>query len=278
MVMNIKIVADSSANLCTTPDNSIVSVPLTLRTDEREFVDNDSLDIKEMTDYLAAYKGKSGSACPSSQDWVESFGDAERVFAVTITSNLSGSYNAARIAKEDYEEEHPDRKVFLIDSLSAGPELKLIVEKIQELEAKGLSFDEICDEVTEYQKKTHLIFCLKSLKNLANNGRVSPAVAKIAGVLNIHVVGIASAVGTLEQREKARGEKKALVAIKKLMDEFNYAGGKIRIDHCFNETDAIQLKELILSIYPSADVVIAETAGLCSFYAEVGGLMIGFEG
>ncbi len=276
--MNMKIVADSSANLCTTPDNSVVSVPLTLRTDEREFVDNKSLDIKEMTDYLASYKGKSGSACPSSQDWVDAFGDAKEIFAIAITSNLSGSFNSLRIAKEQYEEEYPDRKVFIIDSLSAGPELKLTVEKIQELHAQGKSFEEICDTVTEYQKETHLIFCLKSLTNLANNGRVSPAVAKIAGVLNIHVTGIASNVGTLEQREKARGPKKALVSIEKLMKEFNYNGGKVIIDHCFNETDANALKAQILEFYPNADVRIAETRGLCSFYAEVGGLMVGFEG
>ncbi len=276
--MNMKIVADSSANLCTTPDNSIVSVPLTLRTNEKEFVDNDSLNIKEMTDYLTSYKGKSGSACPSSQDWIEAFGDTEYVFAVTITSNLSGSYNAARIAKEDYEQEHPERKVCLIDSLSAGPELKLIVEKIQELVAQGLSFEEISSKVIAYTKKTHLIFCLKSLTNLSNNGRVNPAVAKIAGVLNIHVVGIASEVGDLEQREKARGEKKSIAAIQKIMKEFNYNGGRVRIDHCFNEAGAKQLKELILDVFPSADVIIAKTRGLCSFYAEVGGLMVGFEG
>lgn len=276
--MNIRIVADSSANLSTLPDNSIISVPLTLRTDEREFVDNASLDVKEMTDYLASYKGKSGSACPSSQDYVEAFGDAEHIFVITITSNLSGSFNAARIAKEDYEEEHPGRKVFLIDSLSAGAELKLIVEKIQELNEKGLTFEEICDEMTEYQKHTHLVFCLKSLTNLANNGRVNPAVAKIAGVLNIRVVGIASNEGTLEQREKARGDKKAISAAMKLMEELNYTGGKVRIDHCFNETDANQLKNVILEKYPTADVVLGPTRGLCSFYAEVGGLMIGFEG
>lgn len=276
--MKMKIVADSSANLCTTPDNSLVSVPLTLRTDEREFVDNASLDIKEMTDYLASYKGKSGSACPSSQDWVDAFGDAEEIYAVAITSNLSGSFNSLRIAKEQYEEEYPDRKVCIIDSLSAGSELKLIIEKIQELHAEGKNFEEISSMITDYQEHTHMVFCLKSLKNLANNGRVSPAVAKIAGVLNIHVVGIASNVGTLEQREKARGEKKALVAIDKLMKEFNYNGGKVIIDHCFNETDANTLKSHILATYPDADVRIAETRGLCSFYAEVGGLMIGFEG
>lgn len=276
--MNIKIVADSSANLRTLEDNSIVSVPLTIRTDEKEFVDDATLNIEEMTDYLAGYKGKSGSACPSSQDWVDAFGDAEYIFAISITSGLSGSYNSMRVAKEQYEEEHPGRKVCLIDSLSAGPELKLVVEKIQELNAKGLSFEEICDAVAEYQKKTHLVFMLKSLTNLANNGRVNSAVAKIAGILNIHVVGIASAVGTLEQKEKARGEKKAIAAMKKIMEDLKYAGGKIRIDHCFNLEGAIQLKDLILAVFPNADIKIGENFGLCSFYAEKGGILAGFEG
>lgn len=274
--MKMKIVADSSANLITANDDSFVSVPLTLRTDEREFVDNADLDIKEMTDYLASYKGKSGSACPSSQDWLDAFGDAEEVYAVAITSNLSGSFNSLRIAKEEYEEEHPERKVCIIDSLSAGGEIKLIIEKIKELKAEGKSFEEVSEAIAEYQNHTHLIFCLKSLRNLANNGRVNPAVAKIAGVLNIHVVGIANE-GVLDQREKARGAKKALVAIDSLMKEFNYNGGKVIIDHCFNETDAIAVKEHILATYPNADVRIEETRGLCSFYAEVGGLMIGVE-
>ncbi len=274
--MKMKIVADSSASMITAADGSFVSVPLTLRTDEREFVDNADLDIKEMTDYLASYNGKSGSACPSSQDWVDAFGDAEEIYAIAITSNLSGSFNSLRIAKEEYVEEHPDRKVCIIDSLSAGSELKLIIEKIQELKAEGKSFEEVCEIITEYQEHTHMIFCLKSLRNLANNGRVNPAVAAIAGVLNIHVVGIANE-GVLDQKEKARGAKKALVAIDSLMKEFNYNGGKVIIDHCFNEKDAIALKEHILASYPNAEVRIEETRGLCSFYAEVGGLMVGVE-
>lgn len=274
--MKMKIVADSSASMLTAADGSFVSVPLTLRTDEREFVDNEALDIKEMTDYLASYNGKSGSACPSSQDWVDAFGDAEEIYAIAITSNLSGSFNALRIAKEEYIEEHPDRKVCIIDSLSAGAELKLIIEKIKELKAEGKSFEEVSEIIAEYQEHTHLIFCLKSLRNLANNGRVNPAVAKIAGVLNIHVVGIANE-GVLDQREKARGAKKALVAIDSLMKEFNYNGGKVIIDHCFNEKDANAVKEHILASYPNAEVRIEETRGLCSFYAEVGGLMIGVE-
>ena len=275
--MKTRIVADSSASLITTPDRSFVSVPLTLRTSEREFVDTADLDVKEMTDYLSTYKGKSGSACPSSQDWFDAFGDAEEVYAVAITSNLSGSFNALRIAKEQYEEEYPGRKVCIIDSLSAGSELKLIIEKVQELKAEGKTFEEVSDAIVEYQKHTHMIFCLKSLTNLANNGRVNPAVAKIAGALNIHVVGVASEVGTLEQKVKARGMKKALAAIDALMKERNYNGGKVIIDHCFNETDANTLRNQILASYPNADVRIEPTRGLCSFYAEVGGLMIGVE-
>lgn len=274
--MKMRIVADSSASLLTTPDRSIVSVPLTLRTDEREFVDNADLDVKEMCDYLASYKGKSGSACPSSQDWFDAFGDAEEVYAIAITSNLSGSFNSLRIAKEQYEEEYPDRKVCIIDSLSAGPELKLIVKKFQELKAEGKNFEEISAAIQEYQNHTHLIFCLKSLTNLANNGRVNPAVAAMAGVLNIHVVGIANE-GVLDQRDKARGFKKALTAIDKRMKEFRYNGGNIIIDHCFNEKDANALRDQILASYPNANVRIEETRGLCSFYAEVGGLLIGIE-
>jgi DegV family protein with EDD domain len=264
--------------LRTNEDKNLISVPLTLRTDEREFVDDAALNIEEMTDYLASYKGKSGSACPSSQDWIDAFGDADHIITIAITSNLSGSFNSSRVAKEQYEEEYPDRKVFLIDSLSAGPELKLIVEKIQELNEQGLSFEEICEAVTEYQKKTHLVFMLKSLTNLANNGRVSPAVAKIAGLLNIHVVGIASEVGTLEQKEKARGEKKGIAAMKSIMEALNYVGGKIRIDHCFNLEGAQQLKDLMLAAFPNADILIGENYGLCSFYAEKGGILVGFEG
>ena len=131
--MKYRIVADSSADLITTEDRSVVSVPLKIVTDKKEYIDDESLDVKGMTEELAAYHGKSGSACPGVGDWLQAFGDADRVFCITITSNLSGSYNSARVAKETYESENPDKKVFVIDSLSAGPELKLIKEKIEEL-------------------------------------------------------------------------------------------------------------------------------------------------
>ncbi len=275
--MKIRIVADSSADLITLEDKSVVSVPLKIRTDNKEYVDDESLDIKGMTDDLAAYRGKSGSACPGVGDWLDAFEDADRVFCITITSNLSGSYNSAMVAKEMYESENPDKKVCVIDSLSTGPEMRLIADKIRELLAAGKDYEEICEAIAEYQKSTYLVFMLKSLTNLANNGRVSPAVAKIAGVLGIHVVGIASEDGTLEQKAKSRGEKKGILAVWKQMKELGYKGGKVIIHHCFNLEAAKQLKEMITSEFANADVVIGVTKGLCSFYAERGGMLVGIE-
>lgn len=275
--MKIRIVADSSADLITLEDKSVVSVPMKIMTDTKEYVDDENLDVKVMTDELASYRGKSGSACPGVGEWIEAFGDADRVFCVTITSNLSGSYNSAMVAKETFESENPGKKVCVIDSLSAGPELTLIVEKIQELLAQGKEYEEICKAVTEYQKSTYLVFMLKSLTNLANNGRVSPTVAKIAGVLGIHVMGIASAVGTLEDKSKCRGEKKTILAVWKQMKALGYRGGKVCIHHCFNLEAAKQLAEMIKAEFAEAKITIGTTLGLCSFYAEQGGMLVGME-
>ncbi len=272
----IKITTDSSANLYTLEGVDFTNVSLNIRTDEREFVDVDGLDIEEMTDYLANYKGKSGSACPGIGDWMEAFGDADEVYCVTIISTLSGSYNAAMIAKEQYEEEHPGSKVFVLDSYSAGPEQKLLVEKIRDLVLEGKAFDDICKEVQEYkEQRSCLVFSLESLKNLANNGRTSHAVAAICSFAGIRLLG--DVQDGLHPTDKCRGEKKAISTLYKNMKAKGYVGGKVIIDQCFNENAANALKELVQKEYPQAVVRIEKTNGLCSFYAEKGGLMIGFE-
>lgn len=276
--MRFKIVSDSSSDLpALSGAVSYAMVPLKIIAGEKEFVDDSSLDVSQMVEYLLTYKGKSGTACPSVADWVDAFGDAERVICVTITSNLSGSCNAARLAKEDYETQYPDRKVHIVDSLSAGAELILIIEKAQELIEQGCDYETVCQTLDAYLQTTGLMFSLESLRNLANNGRVSPVTAKIAGVLGIRVVGRASDEGTLEQMDKCRGEKKALEKILERMIQQGYAGGKVRIDHCNNPGAARQLKEMILAKYQGADIAIAPTGGLCSFYAEQGGLLVGYE-
>ncbi|MBO4976941.1 MAG: DegV family protein [Lachnospiraceae bacterium] len=276
--MHYKIVSDSGVNLRRMEAAvDYATVPLKIFTDEREFIDNLELDIREMVSYLKEYKGKSGTACPSVSDWLDAFGDAERVFCFTITSTLSGSYNAACVAKADYEAEYPGRSVVIVDSLSAGPEMQIWIERVAEMIMQGKGFEEICDEISTYKEKTGLMFSLESLKNLANNGRVSPLVAGVAGALGIRIVGRASAGGELEPMDKCRGEKKALAKIISRMKEMGFKGGKVLIDHCNNLSAADQLKQQIMQEYPEAGISIGETCGLCSFYAEKGGLMIGFE-
>ena len=173
----MKIVADSSANMISLDAVSFASAPLKVITDSCEFVDDAAANANEMLQYFDAYKGKSKTSCPNTVDWLDAFGDAEDIFCVTITSGLSGSYNSACVAKQVYEADYPNRRVFVIDSLSAGPELVLIIEKLQSLILEGFSFEEICAKIKAYQETTGLVFVLESLKNFAANGRVSPAVA-----------------------------------------------------------------------------------------------------
>lgn len=276
--MKFKIVSDSSSDLLNIGSLPFSSVPLKIITDEKEYVDDENLDVNGMIDDLKKYKGISKSSCPNTLEWTNAFEDFENVFCVAITRNLSGSYNAARLAAEEYMAEHNGRKVFVVDTLSVGPESCLIIDKLVSLIESGLDFEEIKKEVIEYQKQTHLIFCLESLRNLANNGRVNSAVAKISGMLGIRVVGKASLEGTLELTDKNRGAVKARASIIKNMSDEGYRGGKVYIHHCQNLEAAELLKGEIKTLYPAAEIFIRETRALCSFYAESGGLLIGFEG
>ncbi len=276
--MRYKIIADSSADLMALDNCSYASVPLKIITDQKEYVDDESLNVEGMIKDLAAYSGRSGSSCPNVGDWKESFEDYDGVFCVTITSNLSGSYNSASLAVNEYITENPEKKGFVIDTLSAGPEITLIVEKLRDLVSQDPDFDKIKEKINEYKSRTHLIFSLESLRNLANNGRCSQAAATFAGLLGIRAIGKASLQGTLELTDKVRGSKKAISTVFKNMLQTGYDGGRVRIHHCLNSEAALTLKEMILEKFPNACVLVQKTHGLCSFYAESGGLLIGFEG
>lgn len=275
--MTYKIAADSSANLLALEGAEFTSVPLKIVTSEREYVDDDTLDVDGMVADLAAYKGRSGSSCPNIQDWMDAFDGADGVFCVTITSSLSGSCNSAMQARKEYLNVHPDKKIYIVDTLSAGPEQQLIVEKLRDLIGRSLPFDDIVNAIESYRQHTHLLFSLESMKNLVENGRVSRVVAALAGKLGIRIVGKASDDGTLALLHKYRGGKKAIQAVFGCMAEHGYAGGRVRIAQCQNPAAADTLRNMLLHTWPCADVQIVPTRGLCAFYAESGGLMIGYE-
>ena len=276
--MSIKIVSDSSSNVFALAGVNYATVPMKVIAGDKEYVDTPALDVRGMVEDLKAYKGKSGSSCPNVQEWLDVFGDGDDILGITISRNLSGNYNSALEAARQYMEEHPGKRVHIFDSLTAGPHQIMAVEKMQEYIEAGCDFDTIVEKVNDYLNRTHILFCLESMHNLARNGRVSPAVAKIAGMLGIRACGDAPG-GVITPVHKPRGEKKATQTLLEMMEERGiYDGALVRIAHCFGEKQANALKELVLAKYPNCRFILEPTGGLCSFYAEAGGLMIGFEG
>lgn len=273
----IKFVADSSCDRPVVPGLTVEYAPLVMSTDERSFVDDDTLDVHEMLDYMSAYKGRSFTACPSVDAWLKVFEGGDEIYAVTITSGLSGSYNSAMAAANLYHQSNPNAKVHVFDSLSTGPELLLLLEKLRDLKNAGLSFEEVVEQATEYQKHTRLFFILQSLHNLSQNGRVSKVVAAAVGVLNIRIVGTASTEGTLEQLAKSRGDNKALKELLEQVEAAGYNGGKMRLTDAENETLTQRFAEMVRAKWPDADITLAHSSGLCSYYAERGSIMAGIE-
>ncbi|HFI0038152.1 TPA: DegV family protein [Streptococcus suis] len=276
-----KIVVDSGCdyrqlkNLA--PDTEFISVPLTIQVGDQAFVDDVNLDIDRMMEVMEASKSAAGSACPSPQAYQAAFEGAENVIVMTITGGLSGSFNAARVARDMYVEEHPEVNIHLIDSLSAGGEMDLIVDEINRLIATGLEFEELVQAITTYQENSKLLFVLAKVDNLVKNGRLSKLVGTVVGLLNIRMVGEASSEGKLELLQKARGHKKSVVAAFEEMKKAGYNGGRIVMAHRNNDKFFQQFSELVKSTFPNAIVDQVATSGLCSFYAEDGGLLMGYE-
>lgn len=274
----VRLILDSSSNTLSDPARNLVVVPLTLTFGEENMLDDEKLDISEFLAKMEANNEAGKTAAPSIQRWLDALEGSENAIIVTLTSGLSGTYSSALQAKDIYLEQHPHANVIVVDSRSAGPELEVVLEGIEALlKDDKLRFADLEAKIAEFRTRTHLLFVLQSLRNLSLNGRVSPAVAKIAGVLKINLIGTASVDGELQPLTKARGMKKALREIVKQMEGMKYQGGRVVIDECENATDAEKLKEAILASYPDANVTIRPMRGLCSFYAERGGLMIGFH-
>lgn len=275
--MKYRIVSDSSSNLYHLHDISYTSVPLKVLTDNKEYIDNASLNPLDMLEDFKDYKGKSSTSCPNANEWLEAFGDGEIVFAITITSGLSGSFNAAMIAKKQYEEMYPERRVYVIDSLSTGPQMYLIIHKLAQLMKEEKDYIEIRNTIIDYTNKTHLMFSLSSLDNFARNGRISPALAKSASIFGIRVVGQASYEGKLEPIGFCRGQKKALKRLLQEMKSAGFKGGKVIISHTDNEKGALELAHLLREEFNNLSIKIMANGALCSYYAETGGILVGFE-
>lgn len=275
--MKRKIVADSSCDMWELNGVDFAVAPITISTDNKHYVDNQELDVHLMSEELAKYKGVSHTACPSVGSWLDCYEGYDEVFVVTLTGAMSGTYNSAMTAKGIYEEENENVKVHVFDSLSTGPEMRLLIEKLKKMIDEDLPFEEIVEKGQDYLNHTRLFFALKSLHNFAMNGRVSKAVASAIGVLNISIFATASEEGTIQQISKCRGEKKVVKSMIEHLENAGYHGGKVRISHADNLKLAHNVRDKILELYPNADIIVYPMGGLCTYYAEKGGLLVGCE-
>lgn len=272
-----KLIVDSSSNMVNDPTHNVEVVPLTISFGGKDYIDDQNLNIQEFLSDMNKNQVAGKTTCPSIQAWLDALEGTEKAIIVTMTSGMSGTFSSALQAKNMYEEKHPSSQIIVVDSRSAGPELTIVLHCIEKMIQGDIRFVDLEEEIAEFRMHTHLLFILQSLHNLSLNGRVSPTVAKIAGLLKINLIGTASKDGKLEPLTKARGMKKAIRELLKYMKDDNYHGGEVIIDHCENEKDAETIKEKLQAEYPDAQITIRPMHGLCSFYAEEGGLMIGFN-
>lgn len=272
-----KLIVDSSSNMVNDPARNVEVVPLTISFGGKDYINDQNLNIQEFLSDMNKNQVAGKTTCPSIQAWLDALEGTEKAIIVTMTSGMSGTFSSALQAKNMYEEKHPTSQIIVVDSRSAGPELTIVLHGIEKMIQGDIRFVDLEEEIAEFRMHTHLLFILQSLHNLSLNGRVSPAVAKIAGLLKINLIGTASKDGKLEPLTKARGMKKAMRELLKYMKDDNYHGGEVIIDHCENEKDAETIKEKLQAEYPDAQITIRPMHGLCSFYAEEGGLMIGFN-
>ncbi len=272
-----KIVTDSSCDMLTLPGVNFAAVPLTISTDEQVYTDDASLDCSAMLKDLENYKGRSSTACPSAESWMKAYDGAEEIYVITLTGNLSGTFNAARLAAELYAKEHPEVQFCLIDSLTTGPELRLLIEEIVRLKAAGQTMPQVEEAVREYMNHTHLLFAFASLHNFAQNGRVSKLLASTLGALGICIIGAASSEGTIEPIGKCRGERKIIAKLLEEAEKSHCSGRHIRITHVENQVFAEKVADAFRKQYPEADILIYPARGIVTYYGERGGVIAAFD-
>ena len=277
--MKYKIIVDSCGEL--TPemkqDERFASAALTLEVGADTIVDDDSFDQADFLRKVAAYPECPKSACPSPEAYQRGFeADAEHLYAVTLSSELSGSYNSAELGKSLTLEDHPDKKIHVFNSKSASVGETLIALKIQECEEAGMAFEQIVETVEAYIESQHTYFVLENLETLRKNGRLSRVKALVASALKIKPVMGSTPEGTICQLDQARGINKALV---KMVDyvkegENNSSDKVLAISHCNCPERAQVLKEAFEERMKLAKIIVLDTAGVSSMYANDGGVIV----
>lgn len=278
--MSFHIVCDSCTDL-TEEDlkkGCYTLVPLTLLVDGEEIIDDEKFDQADFLAKVAASKESVKSACPAPESYMEAYSKADDIYVVTLSAELSGSYNSAVLGKNLYEEENGTKNIHVVNSRGAATTQVLIARKLNEYASQGMPFEEVVDKIEEYTTSLRTYFVLETLEVLRKNGRLSRLSATIAGALNIKPVMIGTRDGVIQKAAQARGMKKALA---KMVEHMGSEGRDLTrrqfvISHCNCYERAVYVKELIKKHLHAEDVDIVDTKGVSSLYACDGGIIVSY--
>lgn len=279
--MSFHIVCDSCTDL-TEEDlkkGCYTLVPLTLLVDGEEIIDDETFDQADFLAKVAASKESVKSACPAPESYMEAYSKADDIYVVTLSAELSGSYNSAVLGKNLYEEENGTKNIHVVNSRGAATTQVLIARKLNEYASQGMPFEEVVDKIEEYTTSLRTYFVLETLEVLRKNGRLSRLSATIAGALNIKPVMIGTRDGVIQKAAQARGMKKALAKMVEHMgsEGRNLTRRQFVISHCNCYERAVYVKELIKKHLHAEDVDIVDTKGVSSLYACDGGIIVSYQ-
>ena len=277
--MSFRVVVDSCGELTQEMKDSgcFINVPLTIMLDDYHIVDDETFDQADFLKRVEEYPDCPKTSCPSPEKYMESYRcDADHIYAVTLSANLSGSYNSAVLGKNLYEEEYGDKPIYVFDSHSASIGQTLIALKIAECEEAGMTFEQVVETVENFITEQITYFVLESLEALRKNGRLTGMKALVATALNIKPYCGATPEGTIFQVGQARGIKKAL---SKMVDVFvaelkNSEEKIVAISHCNCFERAMDVKRMIEAKITPKKIIVLDTRGISSTYASDGGIIV----
>ncbi len=275
--MSYKIVMDSCGEIPREyrNDERFESVPLGLEVGDYCILDDETFDQAEFLRRVAEYPKCPKSSCPSPDRYLSAYTcDAERIYVVTLSAQLSGSHNSACLAKNLYLEKYGEKQIHVVDSQSASCGETQIALKIMELEAQGLSFEQIVEQIEQFRDEMYTYFVLDNLETLRKNGRLSRAKAMVASTLSIKPV-MASDGGTIVQRGQGIGIRKALAKMAEMAAQVpNPQTRRLMITHCNAPERAELVKKLVMAKAAFRECIIMDTRGVSSMYANDGGVIV----
>lgn len=277
--MSYRVIVDSCGELTEEMKQSgtFVSAALTMQVGEYHIIDDETFDQADFLKKVAECPESPKSSCPSPEQYLAKYNcDADHIYVVTLSAELSGSYNSAQLGKNLYFEEYGEKDIYVFNSRSASVGETLIALKIQECEEAGMDFQTVIDTVEAYIEGQHTYFVLENLDTLRKNGRLTGIKSLVAGALNIKPVMGSTPEGTICQKAKARGMKKALVKMADYVEQEteNTREKVLAIAHCNCEQRAKDFEKILLEKMEVKKSIIVDTAGISSMYANDGGIIV----